>query len=267
MFLIDAATETSTPRFELVVEKLSPPPNQPLISRPRLIQVLEGSLWSCAATIVSGRAGTGKTSLALEFANACARDYAWYKVDAPDGELKVFCQYLIACVQQHRPGFGGELARIIDSPSDNQIPLLAEAFVYELAEGVSSPLLIVIEDLHLVCDSNWLVPFFRRVLPLLPVEVHLLITSRTIPPAPLWRMRSKQTLAVIDEEVLAFTRAEARELFAHHNLSPEQAAIARDHTRGRAAALAAIAAGLSHKGVEHRELISESLGLPGIRNN
>jgi ATP/maltotriose-dependent transcriptional regulator MalT len=66
--------------------------------------------------------------------------------------------------------------------------------------------LVVIEDLHLVSDSDWLVPFFSRLLPLLPSEVHVLITSRSLPPAPLWRMRSKQSLVVIDEARCAFTR-------------------------------------------------------------
>jgi len=62
-----------------------------------------------------------------------------------------------------------------------------------LIEDEGKPLPIVIEDLHLVCDTDWLVPFLDRLLPLAPREVHLLITSRTLPPAPLWRMRSKQT--------------------------------------------------------------------------
>jgi LuxR family maltose regulon positive regulatory protein len=97
--------------------------------------------------------------------------------------------------------------------------------------------LIVIEDLHLVSDSYWLVPFFTRLLPLLPSDVHVLITSRNLPPAPLWRMRSKQSLVVVDETTLAFTRTEAIALFDSYGLSPEQASIALDHTHGRAGAL------------------------------
>jgi LuxR family maltose regulon positive regulatory protein len=199
--------------------------------------------------VLSGRAGTGKTSLALDFARNCGRDVAWYKVDAPEGELQVFFQYLIASIRTHRSDFGTKaLIRDIRTAQLEEIPKLAEAFVFELVEGESKPLLIVIEDLHLVCDSEWLVPFFRRLLPLLPSEVHMLITSRTMPPGPLWRMRSKQTLAVIDEEVLAFTRQEAIELFASYGLSSEQANIALDHAHGRAAALTLFAATLSSSG-------------------
>ena len=168
---------------------------------------------------------------------------AWYKVDAPDGEIPVFFKYLITSIRQQRPDFGkATLAQLARTSTSDQMPLLAEAFVYELVEGETNPLLIVIEDLHLVYDFEAVVPFFNRLLPLLPSEVHILITSRTMPPAPLWRMRSKQTLSVIEEEALGFTRQEAIELFASYQLSSEQATIALDHTRGRAAALARFAA-------------------------
>jgi len=95
----------------------------------------------------------------------------------------------------------------------------------------------VIEDLHLVSDCDWLVPFFSRLLPLLPSDVHMLITSRNLPTPPLWRLRSKQFLVVIDETTLAFSRAEAIFLFESYGLTGEQACIALDHTHGRAGAL------------------------------
>lgn len=69
-----------------------------------------------------------------------------------------------------------------------------------------------------------------------------------MPPAPLWRMRSKQTLSVIEEEALAFTREEAIELFGSYGLSSEQATIAIDHAHGRAAALTGFAATLNESG-------------------
>ncbi|MDQ2975176.1 MAG: hypothetical protein M3R69_07170 [Acidobacteriota bacterium] len=196
------------------------------------------------STILSGRAGSGKTALAVDFANRCGRPVAWYKVDAPDADPKLFFHYLINSIQERRPGFGTKsllpLAQVVDL---DRVTWLTESFVYELSERETpSPLLIVIEDLHLVCDSEWLVPFFRRLLPLLPSEVHMLITSRSLPPAPLWRMRSKQSLVVIDEETLAFTRPEAIALFESYGLPSEQASIALDHTHGRAAALDEFAA-------------------------
>ena len=234
------------PQIELITEKVTIPSRLPSVARPRLAGLLENSLRSCTSTIVSGRAGTGKTALAIDFAWNCGRSVAWYKVDAPEGDLEVFFQYLIASIRRQRPAFGATFMELVRATPPEKISLLAEVFVFELAEGGGNPLLIVIDDLHLVCDSPWLVPFFKRLMPLLPADVHLLITSRTLPPAPLWRMRSKQTLSVIDEETLAFTRQETILLFKKYGLSPEQASIALDHTHGRASALTRFAVTHNH---------------------
>jgi len=246
MFLIESSNDLRPAHTELIIEKIVKPSFLPRLSRPRLLKALENSLISCTSTVISGRAGTGKTALALDFARSCGRSVAWYKVDAPDGEIQIFFQYFIASIKQQRPAFGAAtLTQLAKTVSPDQVSLLAETFVYELVEGETEPLLVVIEDLHLVYDFEWVAPFFRRLLPLLPPEVHILITSRTMPPAPFWRMRSKQTLSVIEEETLSFTRQEAVELFESHKLSTEQANIALDHTRGRAAALARYAAVLT----------------------
>jgi LuxR family maltose regulon positive regulatory protein len=110
-----------------------------------------------------------------------------------------------------------------------------------LQECGGEPLLLVIDDLHLIYDAPWVVPFFRRLLPLLPPEAHMLIIGRSLPPTPVWRMRSKQTLCLVEEAALAFTPEEAEELFAGYGLARREARRAVEQTGGRAAALDALA--------------------------
>jgi ATP/maltotriose-dependent transcriptional regulator MalT len=236
----------SNGQWKLIAEKIAVPSPTGVVARPRLENLLEHSLNSCTSTVISGRAGSGKTTLAIDFAEKSGRSIAWYKVDAPESKLEIFFSYLISSIRAQRPGFGSHalLSVLQDEPHVGQISHLAEIFVFELEREAGKPLLIVIEDLHLVCDAAWLVPFFRRLLPLLPADVHMLITSRTMPPAPLWRMRSKQTLSVIDEETLSFTRDEGYSLFHYYGLTREQANIAVDNCHGRAAALSSLAATL-----------------------
>ncbi|HEX7957042.1 MAG TPA: AAA family ATPase [Pyrinomonadaceae bacterium] len=222
---------------QVIPEKITPPKELPRVPRERLLATLAESLVGCNSTIISARAGTGKTMLATDFARRSGRRVAWYKLDAPDSELTAFLRHLCAGIAAARPGFGAQtLERLGDEAATDDVPLAVEYLVYELLES-SEPLLLVVDDLHLVYDAEWMVPFFRRWLPLLPPEVHVMLLGRSLPPTPLWRMRSKQTLCVLDEAALAFTLEEARALYASYGLPAERAAAALAATRGRAATL------------------------------
>lgn len=257
MFLIEHTVPAETMML-LIPEKITLPSQPRRLVRPRLLAMLESSLERCAATVVSGRAGTGKTALVINFARTCGRPIAWYKVDASDIELRVFLRYLVSSIAQQKPGFGERSLAALAGPSADDPMAPSNSFLYELLEYEGNPLLIVLEDLHLICEGKWLVPFLCRLLPLLPRKVHILITSRTMPPAPLWRMRSKQTLEVIDEAMLAFTRPEAYELFETYKLSAELARTAYDRSRGRAGSLAAYAIALSTSEIVEANHFGES---------
>jgi LuxR family maltose regulon positive regulatory protein len=221
--------------MELVLEKVTFPTAHPVMGRPRLLDVLAASLENCSVTIVNGRAGTGKTSLVLDFASRSERSVAWFKVDAPDAEHRLFFEYLIESVRRKRPAFGNfQLSELVKCATIEEMPLCAETFVLELLNCPGEPLLLILEDLHLVFDADWVVPFFNRLLPLLPRDVHLLITCRSLPPAPLWRMRSKQSLRLIDENALLFTFEEARALLEDLGLGTAEARVTFDESRGRA---------------------------------
>ncbi len=232
----------------LVIDKIAAPPvclSAPVIERPRLHEMLHESLRAGATTVITGRAGSGKTTLAAAFAPISKRPLAWFKVDASDARLHIFLQYLTESICRVRPDFGKEndLRVVLDGYARHGInaadaTLLAEYFAHEIQATfcyvAQTPLLIVVDDLHLIYDADWFAPFFNRLLPLLPPEAHLFVIGRSLPPSPLWRMRSKQTLCVIDEDNLNFTSEEAAELFRRYNLSPEQSLTALDETHGRA---------------------------------
>jgi LuxR family maltose regulon positive regulatory protein len=223
----------------LVLDKITVPLELPRVARARLLAVLAESMTCCTSSIVYGRTGTGKTLLATDFARRAGRRVAWYKVDATDACLQVFMQYLVAAVRAQHPGFGRKtLALVPATHTGEEAALLAESFVYEMTMlEASEALLLVIDDLHLVYDADWFVPFFHRLLPLLPVEAHVLLAGRTLPPAPLWRLRSKQTLRVIDEAALLFTPVETAELLASYELGVDVVAGIWANARGRAAAI------------------------------
>src|SRR5262245_1775787 len=103
---LHSAPEPSELCLSLINRKTEIPNESPHLSRVRLLRRLSESLNSSCTTIVTGRAGHGKTMLAADFARRCERNVAWYKVDASDADLRVFLYYLVMVVARQRPGFG-----------------------------------------------------------------------------------------------------------------------------------------------------------------
>jgi ATP/maltotriose-dependent transcriptional regulator MalT len=226
--------------MKIIASKITIPTETPRVCRQGLLDTLRENLESCHATVINGRAGTGKTMLAVDFVRRHVGLAAWYKVDAPDMSLPVFMEYLVASVSRTRPEFGRQTLERLAQSSELDIAALAEAYVYDL-ERQAEPLALVIDDLHLIYDADWVTPFFHRLLPLLPAETNMLILERGLPPAPRWRLRSKQPLFVITEQMLAFTQTEAEELFSGYGLGAEEASSALKRTGARAAVLHAAA--------------------------
>src|SRR5919205_3425563 len=96
-----AATPSKGERdaVHILNEKLVIPNYAGLIERPRLIHKLERSLGHFAATLVSGRAGTGKTSIAAAYART-RKSAAWLTVESSDIDWNVFASYLAASVHR-----------------------------------------------------------------------------------------------------------------------------------------------------------------------
>jgi LuxR family maltose regulon positive regulatory protein len=217
-------------------KKVSIPAGFARVTRERLFNRLNQSLENCNLTVVHGRAGTGKTLLAADFSRQCGRKVAWLSLDASDGDPARFLRYLIAAVQPHHPYFGGDL-----TPGQlGDVTKLAESLAWEL-EFPETPTLIVLDNLHRVYDTEWVSPFFSRFSSLLPPNAHLVLLGRIIPPAPLWRMRSKQTLTVIDEFELAFNSVEIAALTDSFGLPRSAATWISRESRGRASTVAYLA--------------------------
>lgn len=235
--------------MQLITEKISLPTERPRLSRPRLLDLLQRSTEMYSTTIISGRTGTGKTLLAADFARHCGRRVAWYSVDATDKDPHFFFVYLQETLQRLNPSLRfPSLAPCQQDLQVAELEQLAEAIIYELQEATAEEsLLLVIDELHLIYDEPWVLPFFRRFIPLLPPTVHLLILARSVIPVPLWRLRSKQNLLTIDEGWLAFTQDEASWLFTAHGLGEKQAMEALRLSHGRASVLDELAQQMSQE--------------------
>lgn len=234
-------TSTATPSkaerdgVHILKEKLEIPHCEGLIERPRLIEKLDRSLSQFAATLVSGRAGTGKTSIAARYART-RNTVAWFTVESSDIDWNVFATYLSASVLR---AVGSKQA-VGDSRSfvkNSSPPAMARFLFYivselETAKTDRRPLL-VLDGIHHLFDADWFGEFFTILQPSLSETADLLLLCRSKPPNPLWRLRSKQQLDVIDEKTLAFDRDETMLLLEQVGRSQIEAARIHAETFGR----------------------------------
>lgn len=220
-------------------EKLKIPGFRGVLKRPRLDEMLRKSLRQFPATLVSGRAGTGKTTLAAGFART--QDHAaWYTVESADIEWNVFANYFATCVLssvKSKIAVGDVLPDEIHASQSAIATFLINVFAEAETELVHEPLLIVLDGIHHVFDAPWFGEFFGLLLSSLPANVGLLLLCRSKPPSPLWRLRSKQQLNVIDEKLLAFNLVETVELVKRAGLNRSDAERVHAATFGRIANL------------------------------
>jgi len=214
---------------KLFADKLRVPPVAEPIARPRLMAHLEKSLAQFSATLIAGRAGTGKTALAADFARQSDYCVAWFKVETADSDWKVFSRYLSASLDLNCSGAESETER-----GAMEVSLTSETLAAQFVQAAAEkPVLLVLDGLHSVFDADWFADFFNSFVPLLAPKVRLLLIARTLPPLQLWRLRSKQVLGLMDEKLLAFTENETIELFRQHKLTPSAARAAHKTAYGK----------------------------------
>lgn len=228
--------------FHILREKLQIPSVNANVPRPRLARLLKRSRQHFPATLITGRAGTGKTALAVAFARK-TENVSWYTVEATDADWSVFSRYFSESLT--RSGIadpGSQPGTVLGNVSAGDIALflLRHFFQSETQAKVSSPL-IVLDDIHHIFDAEWFEEFFNLLIYSLPRNAHILMLCRSKPPAPMWRMRSKQMLNVLDEKEIAFDANETKGLFRLQGLSAAAAETARQKSFGRISKLLQLA--------------------------
>ena len=216
----------------LIKAKLRTPAVSEVLDRKGLQEILDRSLKNSAATLLVGRAGSGKTALAADFARR-RPDHTWYSIDASDSDWSSFQRYFRASIMGEREAL--RKRRILNeiATSTRPVELFADITAALELDDMDWPSLIVLDSVHHLFDCMWFEEFFVYLIASLPHTSHVILISRSKPPTPVWRMRSKQVLNVIDENSLAFSPTEAVELFARNGLNRHVAVEAQAQTFGR----------------------------------
>jgi LuxR family maltose regulon positive regulatory protein len=185
-----------------------PPPSPNLVLRPRLMARLGEALrLQHRLTLISAKAGSGKTTLVSEWLHQQERPAAWLSLDANDNDPRRFFSYLVAALHQLGIKIGHVALGQLETP---QLPQ-AETLVAELINDVATrsiPFLVVLDDYHLI-QNEWVHQAVGFLAEHQPPEVHLILVTRVDPPLPLARWRGRGQITEIRDHDLRFTVEEA----------------------------------------------------------
>jgi LuxR family maltose regulon positive regulatory protein len=222
---------------QLLSTKLYIPPTRPqLVLRPRLIERLNESLHR-KLTLISAPAGFGKTTLVSEWIASSTRPVAWLSLDEGDNDPTRFLAYLVAALQTVVANIGEGVLRILQSPQPPTESILT-ALLNEITT-ISHNFILVLDDYHVI-NAKPVDHALNFLIEHLPLQMHLVITTREDPDIPLARLRARDQLNELRAVDLRFTSHEAAEFLNQVmglDLSAEEVAALESRTEGWIAGL------------------------------
>ncbi len=214
-----------------------PPPRSKVVSRPRLIERLNGEPGR-KLTLVSAPAGFGKTTLVIEWLAALTHPIAWVSLDEGDKELSRFLTYLVSALQTVEADTGAAVLSVLQSHQPPSTETLLTDLLNDI-DSISRDFILVLDDYHEL-DSKPVDEALLFLVENLPPQMHLVIASREDPPLPLARLRARGQLTELRTADLRFTSAEAAEFLNQVmglSLSAEDVSALETRTEGWIAGL------------------------------
>jgi LuxR family maltose regulon positive regulatory protein len=190
-----------------------PGPPADLVSRPRLLTVLDGAS-EAAMVFVGAPAGFGKTVLLAEWARG--RDggaVAWLSADADDNDDRLFWSAVLEALGRCGRVPAGNPLRLLAVPDAPSTDLAFLAQVADALDALPAPVVFVLDGAQEITSPDpW--QGLRALVRHQPAGLRLAVSSRREPPLQLGRARLSGRLVEIGAARLRFTAAEADALFA-----------------------------------------------------
>src|SRR5215216_2025173 len=228
--------------------KLHPPTlRRPIVARPRLANSFRPGR---SLIVLSAPAGSGKTTLALEWLAASKCRVAWLSLDADDNDPVRFMHGVLSALQ---------VAGVDVSPASGQRNL--KTIVSEVINHLldRDPTILVLDDYHVIHEES-IHEAITYLLDHIPASLQLVLVTRESPPLPLARLRARGQLQEFGLADLRFTIEETAQ-FLHQvmglDLSPEQVRSLERYTHGWIAGLQmagiSLQAGSDQTVMDHKE--------------
>ena len=235
--------------YPVQIEKVQAPPlRDETLARDRLLDWLHVKIHR-RAVLVLAEAGYGKTTLLADFTRRTRVRVSWYRLDRGDRDWLGFIAHLVAAFRIHQPDFAPITQSMIReaSAANPSRDALLDTFIRELGGLPAEPASLVLDDFHLVDDSQESRSVVRELLARAPERLTFVLISRTTPSLPFARLRALGEVAELRTSDLRFAPDETERLFRETyalNLEPAVVAELSRRTEGWVASLQLVRAAI-----------------------
>ncbi|MGX9787572.1 LuxR C-terminal-related transcriptional regulator [Mycobacterium sp. MMS18-G62] len=160
---------------------------------------------------MSAPAGWGKTTLLAQWALGAGEDqrFGWVSLDASDNDPVWFWMYVVAALQNVVPGLGARAVELLTMGAD-PVQVVLPTLLNDL-DTIASPTVLILDDYHLVVNRA-VHEQMAFVISRMPVNLHLVLATRSDPTLPLARLRASGDLVEMRSDDLRFGAIEADHL-------------------------------------------------------
>lgn len=198
-----------TPRQAAFV-KLSPPRLTGAYPRERLFVELD-RLREHPAAWIAAPGGCGKTTLIASYLETRALPCVWYQVDAGDRDPQSFFHHLELAVRAATPRFRRPLPQLRPEHLTD-IGAFARNLFREIARRLQTATVLVFDNVQDAGDAPAFLEGLRTGIEQLPSHLHVVLISRSDPPAAFARLRANRTLACLSWSDLKLREEESTAL-------------------------------------------------------
>jgi ATP/maltotriose-dependent transcriptional regulator MalT len=177
--------------------------------RRRLYQQIDQCLENPVATIVAP-AGFGKTVLLTDWMAQQPLPAAWFSLDENDNYLLTFVRYLALAIEAVFPMSCRETLSLANGLLPTTLANLTDSLLVEVGDLPKS-IVLILDDYHVLVNPD-IHTLVASLIDHVPGGLHLIISSRSVPPLPLARWRLNGLLGEIHASDLRFNLVEGGEL-------------------------------------------------------